>query len=91
MTCHQWLLIPAACINILNPPATTPNATTLPNQITTSHPSRLYQGARSQESMIAIANPHFAAKHVVAPDRVHQDDRQNKQRADQDEQLAGWR
>lgn len=44
---RQWVLIPAACINNRNAPATTPNASTLPSQINTSHPRRRYQRAGS--------------------------------------------
>ena len=38
-------------------------------------------------SMIPHVGAHLAAEHPVGPRRVHQDDRQQEQRADQEERL----
>ncbi len=88
----QWVRIPAAYIASFSRLATTASETTLPDQISSNQPSRLYQRLfTSRISMVAIANPHFAAEHVVVPEGVHQDHRQDEQCADQGEQLAGGR
>src|SRR5476649_1814311 len=85
------------CIMNRNRPATTPSAITLPNQMEISQSTCRNQGVASfcaadtsvfSLSMVAIAYPHFSTEHVIAPAGVHQDDRQDEQRADQDEQLA---
>src|SRR3990167_7696601 len=86
--------IPAACINRRNSPATSPSASTLADQINSSQPRRCHSGffscwsGMACTSMIAVFLGHLAAKHVVAPGGVHQDEGDNEQRADQDETLA---
>src|SRR5690606_13612861 len=78
----------------------TPSASTLALQISSNQPRRCHSGffpalsviiARLR-SVIALVGRDLAAEHVVAPRRVHQDEGDDEQRADQREALAlRWR
>src|SRR5471032_2434018 len=96
--------MPAAVINNLNTEAATNSASTLPPQMIASQPTRFHHGWRITvsssislinffiiTSMVALIVGHFSAEHVVAPEGVDQNDRNNNQRADQHEaQTLRW-
>src|SRR5471030_351164 len=96
--------MPAAVINNLNTEAATNSASTLPPQIMASQPTRFHHGWRITvsssislinffiiTSMVALVVGHFPAEHVVTPEGVDQDDRDNNQCANQHKTQALWR